>query len=90
MKPKDIIKKPLLTEKATAASMAGKYTFLVNQTASKPAIAAAINQIFKVQVKDVWTASVKGKGKKAVVRLAEGQKIDLFDVPEENQKGGQK
>lgn len=88
MKPKDIIKKPLLTEKATDASVTGKYTFLVDKAASKRAIAEAIGQIFNVQVKRVWTAAVRGKGKKAVVQLAEGEKIDLFEAPTENQKAG--
>lgn len=87
-----IIKKPILTEKSTIAmSDLNSYTFLVERTASKDAIKAAVEQIYKVKVAGVRTQMRKGKlrrlkygyqqetmTKKAIVRLAEGQAIELI------------
>jgi large subunit ribosomal protein L23 len=81
---------PLVTEKATALSERNQVVFKVALDASKPEIKAAVEGLFSVQVLAVNTMVVKGKEKrfrgrkgrrsdwkKAMVRLAEGQSIDL-------------
>jgi large subunit ribosomal protein L23 len=90
----DILKRPLITEKAIAdKEKFGRYTFEVSSGASKPAIRKAVQDFFKVKVTDVRTLVVRGKvrrigrysgkranWKKAIVTLAEGQKIDMFEA----------
>ncbi|VAX41285.1 LSU ribosomal protein L23p (L23Ae) [hydrothermal vent metagenome] len=87
-----IIKKPMLTEKSTEAmNEQGRFTFLVDRRASKDQIKDAVESIYGVKVVGVNTQVRKGKErrlkygwvtetktKKAIVRLAEGQTIDLF------------
>lgn len=81
---------PVITEKATMMSEQGQYVFRVTQDATKPEIKAAVEGLFGVEVRAVNTLVVKGKAKrfrgrpgqrsdwkKAMVRLAEGQTIDL-------------
>ena len=59
----DIIKKPLLSEKSYATISDKKYTFIVDLNANKVQIKQAIEEIFKVKVKQVNTLIVKGKKK---------------------------
>jgi len=86
----DVILSPVITEKATAASEANQVVFKVHRDATKPQIKAAIEELFKVKVLSVNTLTRKGKikqfrgmrgrqqdVKKAIVRLAEGDKIDV-------------
>lgn len=87
-----VIKKPILTEKSTfAMNERGQFAFLVDVRASKDEIKAAIQDIYGVKVVGVNTQTRKGKHrrlkhgltvepttKKATVRLAEGQTIELF------------
>ncbi len=87
-----IIKKPMLTEKSTEAmNEQERYTFLVDRRATKDEIKDAIQTIYGVKVIGVNTQIRKGKAKrlkygwvtetktkKATVRLASGQTIDLF------------
>ena len=86
----DLIKKPIITEKATMASENGAVVFQVAMDASKPQIKEAVEALFDVKVKGVNTLVQKGKTKrwkgkpykrsdvkKAVVTLAEGQSIDV-------------
>jgi len=87
-----VIKKPMLTEKSTfAMNEEGRYSFLVDRGASKDEIKRAIESLYGVKVIGVTTQVRKGKErrlrygwvsekvtKKATVRLAEGQTIDLF------------
>jgi large subunit ribosomal protein L23 len=86
----DVILSPVITEKATAASEANQVVFKVRRDATKPEIKAAIEELFKVKVVSVNTIVRKGKAKtfrgikgrqqdvkKAIVRLAEGDKIDV-------------
>lgn len=86
----DIIKSLLRTEKATAYEPQGKYLFLVRNSANKIQIKQAVEEIYKVKVKDVNTYIVRGKMKrvrhqlgkvpdykKAVVTLKQGQKIEV-------------
>jgi len=86
----DIIVAPIITEKATFASEQNKVVFKVVKTATKPQIKKAVEKLFDVKVLDVNTLLRKGKRKtfkgtrgfqsdfkKAVVTLAEGDKIDV-------------
>ena len=59
----DIIKKPLLSEKSYATISDKKYTFIVDLNANKIQIKQAVEEIFKVKVKQVNTLIVKGKKK---------------------------
>ncbi|HEX7532945.1 MAG TPA: 50S ribosomal protein L23 [Methyloceanibacter sp.] len=86
----DVIIAPVITEKASAVSEANQVVFKVRRDATKPQIKAAIEQLFGVTVVAVNTLVRKGKTKhfrgikgkqqdvkKAIVRLAEGDKIDV-------------
>ena len=75
---KDVIKKPIITEKTTEATSLGKYTFEVDRRAEKKQIARAVDSFFGVHVQKVWTMMRPDKKKRAVVQLAEGEKIELF------------
>lgn len=85
-----IIRAPHITEKATLISEHNQVTFKVAVDATKPAIAAAIEHLFKVKVAKVTTVRMAGKvkrfrgvmgrraeWKKAVITLAEGESIDV-------------
>ena len=85
-----IIKAPMITEKASLGSEHGQVTFRVAMDATKPEIKRAVEGLFKVEVKKVNTIITKGKEKrfkghlgqrssikKAIVTLAEGQTIDM-------------
>jgi large subunit ribosomal protein L23 len=85
-----VILSPVVTEKATAASAHNQVVFRVLLDASKPEIKAAVEGLFGVKVAAVNTLVTKGKSKrfrgrpgmradvkKAMVRLAPGQSIDL-------------
>jgi large subunit ribosomal protein L23 len=87
----DVIRKPLITEKATRALELNQYTFEVDHRAAKPDIKAAVEAMFDVKVVGVSTmnpprrsrrvgrfAGKRAQVKKAVVRLAEGSAIQLF------------
>tara|TARA_B100001250_G_C19157564_1_gene510866 strand:- start:3 stop:320 length:318 start_codon:yes stop_codon:yes gene_type:complete len=84
-----IIQKPLMTEKSTTLNQFNQYSFLVSQSANVYEIKNAIEKIFKVKVKKVNTAIIRGKvksfkgdigyrknTKKAIVTLVEGNTID--------------
>ncbi|MEN9408973.1 MAG: hypothetical protein RL216_947 [Pseudomonadota bacterium] len=86
----DLIKKPIITEKATMASENGAVVFQVAMDATKPAIKEAVEAVFGVKVKAVNTVVTKGKvkkfrgrpgersdRKKAYVTLEEGNTIDV-------------
>jgi large subunit ribosomal protein L23 len=86
----DVIVAPVITEKATAVSEFNQVVFKVRRDATKPQIKAAIEELFKVKVLSVNTLTRKGKTKnfrgikgkqqdvkKAIVRLAEGDRIDV-------------
>lgn len=89
---KSIIK-PIITEKSYEQAAYGRYVFKVALKATKGSIRNDIEDIYGVEVADVKTAIMPGKSsrvgrtrlfskpirwKKAVVRLKEGQSIDLF------------
>ncbi|MCR6631271.1 MAG: 50S ribosomal protein L23 [Magnetospirillum sp.] len=86
----DIIRAPVITEKATMGSEHNQVTFKVPLDASKPEIKAAVEGVFGVKVNAVNTIVSKGKVKrfrgrvgqrsdvkKAIVTLAEGNTIDV-------------
>ncbi len=86
----DVIRKPVITEKATIASEANAVVFEVAIDANKPMIKEAVESLFGVKVKAVNTTITKGKVKrfrgqlgtrkdikKAYVTLEEGNMIDV-------------
>ena len=86
----DVIIAPVITEKATKLTETNQIVFRVSLDATKPKIAAAVAELFKVKVKAVNTIVVGGKTKlfrglkgvrsdykKAVVTLVEGSTIDV-------------
>jgi large subunit ribosomal protein L23 len=86
----DIIRKPVVTEKALICGSINKYCFFVAAAADKNSVKRAIEGIFSVNVTKVNILNVKGKTKKfkgrfgkradlkkAVVTLASGQSIDV-------------
>ena len=90
LKHYDIIRMPVVTEKATIQAENNKVVFDVAKTATKPEIKAAVEQLFSVKVKSVNTLVRKGKTKrfrgiigtqsdvkKAIVTLEEGHSIDI-------------
>ncbi len=64
MVAEDVIVKPVITEKSTAAQAEGRYTFEVNKKATKIDIKRAVEKLFEVKVKEVKTINVKGKPKR--------------------------
>lgn len=70
--------KPVFTEKSTANSKKGKYTFWVEQGMTKSKIKSEVGRVFGVDVVRVRTLKVSGR-KKAVVELKDGQKLDIFE-----------
>jgi large subunit ribosomal protein L23 len=91
--PRDVILAPVVSEKSYALAEGSAYTFKVATDASKPEIHDAVEAIFNVKVIKVNTLNRPGKRKRnrktgtfgkrpdtkrAIVTLAEGQTIDLF------------
>ena len=91
--PRDVVLAPIVSEKSYALLDKGVYTFEVHPDASKPEIHDAVEAIFNVKVVKVNTLNRKGKRKRnrrtftfgkradtkrAIVTLAEGQSIELF------------
>jgi large subunit ribosomal protein L23 len=90
---RDVIIRPVVSEKSYAAIEHNTYTFLVDPRANKTEIKEAIQQIWNVQVTSVRTLNRKGKvkrrrftlgkradQKRAIVTLAEGDKIEIFET----------
>lgn len=90
-----VIIRPILTEKSTALARKGQYTFEVLRAANKIQVKRAVQEVFSVQVRDVNIMNVRGKPrrrtwratagktrgwKKAIVSLAPGQRIPLFEA----------
>jgi large subunit ribosomal protein L23 len=93
--PRDIIIAPVVSEKSYALTERQAYTFKVHPSASKPEIHDAVEAIFGVKVLKVNTLNRKGKRKRnrrdftfgsrpdtkrAIVTLAQGESIDLFQA----------
>jgi large subunit ribosomal protein L23 len=92
MNARNVIIRPIVSEKSYALLAANKYTFRVHPDAHKTQIRQAVEEIFGVRVTDVRTMSVKSKPKrrgytsgrtrtwkKAVVQLHEDEAIELFE-----------
>jgi large subunit ribosomal protein L23 len=88
----DIIIRPIITEKSSRLMEMNKYTFEVHPSANKIQVRSAIEEIFKVKVLGVNVLFMHGKPKrqgvfqgktrswkKAVVSLAEGERIEFFE-----------
>ncbi|HZJ07549.1 MAG TPA: 50S ribosomal protein L23 [Nocardioidaceae bacterium] len=88
---RDVLIAPVVSEKSYGLLDINKYTFLVNPDANKTEIKIAVEKVFNVKVTSVNTLNRQGKTrrtrtgtgkrantKRAVVSLAEGQRIDIF------------
>lgn len=91
--PRDVIFRPVVSEKSYAGLEGNVYTFLVDPRANKTEIKVAIQQIWNVRVVSVNTLNRKGKvkrrrstqgkrpdQKRAIVTLAEGDAIEIFET----------
>ncbi len=91
--PRDVIIRPIVSEKSYAGIEANRYTFLVHPDANKTEIKEAIQKIWNVRVLGVNTMNRKGKvkrqryvtgrrsdQKRAVVTLAAGDSIEIFET----------
>lgn len=89
--PRDVILKPVVSEKSYGLLDQNKYTFVVRPDANKIQIRQAVEQIFDVKVTSVNTLNRQGKrkrtrfgygkradSKRAIVTLREGDRIDIF------------
>jgi len=90
--PHDVIFYPIISEKSYGAIDMGQYTFMVDPRCNKSEIKDAVESVFDVKVTSVNTLRTKGKprrrgatvgrtasGKKAIVTLAEGDRIEFFE-----------
>ena len=91
--PRDVINRPVVSEKSYAGQESNMYTFLVDPRANKTEIKEAIQQIWNVRVVSVNTLKRLGKvkrrrftqgkradQKRAIVKLAEGDAIEIFET----------
>ncbi len=92
--PRDILLAPVVSEKSYGLLDENKYTFLVSTKANKTEIKIAVQQVFDVTVTNVNTINRQGKRrrtragwgkrpdtKRAIVTVADGQRIDIFGGP---------
>ena len=92
--PRDVLLRPVVSEKSYGLLDEGKYTFVVAPGANKTQIKIAVKQIFNVEVIDVNTLNRAGKRKRtrsgfgrrkdtkrAVVSVAPGDRIEIFGGP---------
>ncbi len=92
--PRDILLRPVVSEKSYGLLDEGKYTFVVAPDANKTQIKQAVEEVFRVKVTGVNTLNRQGKRrrtrfgwgkrvdtKRAIVTLAEGDQIDIFGGP---------
>ena len=93
--PREVVIRPVVSEKSYTLLDGGVYTFVVHPSASKPEIRDAIESIFDVRVTKVNTLNRKGKRmrnrrtnsfgkrpdtKRALVTLAPGDSIEIFEA----------
>jgi len=89
--PRDILLRPVISEKSYGLIDENKYTFIVHPDANKTQVKIAVAQVFGVTVRRVNIANRPGKRKRtrtgygkrantkrAIVTLAEGDRIDIF------------
>ena len=92
MDARNVLRSPVISEKSYALIAENKYTFCVHAQAHKTQIRHAVEEIFDVRVTDVRTMKMKSKPKrrgwttgrtrqwkKAIVELAPGDRIELFE-----------
>jgi large subunit ribosomal protein L23 len=94
---KDVLKRPIITEKSIQETALGKYTFEVDRRATKLEITRAVREFLRVQPVSVRIVNIKGRTKwtrgyrkkiktrdwkKAIITLKRGEKIDLFETGE--------
>ena len=92
--PRDILLAPVVSEKSYSLLDENKYTFIVDPRANKTEIKIAVEQVFGVKVTSVNTINRVGKrrrtrygwgkradSKRAIVSVADGQRIDIFSGP---------
>ena len=92
--PRDVLLKPVVSEKSYALMDENKYTFIVEPRANKTQIKQAVEAVFSVKVTGVNTINRQGKRKRtrtgfgkrkdtkrAIVTLAEGDRIEIFGGP---------
>ncbi|QOV36260.1 50S ribosomal protein L23 [Streptomyces ferrugineus] len=92
--PRDVLLKPVVSEKSYALLDENKYTFIVAPGSNKTQIKQAVETVFEVKVTGVNTINRQGKRKRtrtgfgqragtkrAIVTLAEGDRIDIFGGP---------
>ena len=95
MNPRNVIVRPVISEKSYELLSANKYTFRVHPRAHKTQVRQAVEEVFGVRVRDVRTMSVKSKPKrrgwtsgrtrewkKAIVQLHPEDTIELFEGEE--------
>ena len=92
--PRDILVRPVISEKSYRLADDNKYTFIVAPHANKTQIRQAVEEVFRVRVTGVNTLNRQGKRrrtrqgwgkradtKRAIVTLVEGDRIDIFGGP---------
>ena len=92
--PRDVLLRPVVSEKSYGLLDENKYTFLVRPDSNKTQIKQAVEAVFGVKVISVNTINRQGKrkrtrtgfgkradSKRAIVTLAEGDRIDIFGGP---------
>ena len=92
--PRDVLLRPVVSEKSYGLLDEGKYTFVVAPDANKTQIKQAVEEVFRVKVTGVNTLNRQGKRrrtrfgwgkrvdtKRAIVTLVEGDRIDIFGGP---------
>ena len=92
--PRDILLRPVISEKSYRLADEGKYTFVVAPDANRTQIRQAVEEVFGVRVTGVNTLNRPGKRrrtrygwgkrpdtKRAIVTLAAGERIDVFGGP---------
>ena len=90
--PREVIIRPVVTERSTELNEIDQYTFIVAKDANKIQIRKAVEGLFGVSVKSVRTMNYRGKErrvgrtigkrpayKKAIVTVAEGERIDVYE-----------
>ncbi len=91
---RDVLIAPVVSEKSYSLLDQNKYTFIVAQDANKTEIKIAVEKVFNVKVVSVNTLNREGKSlrtrfgigkrkdtKRAIVKVAAGQRIDIFGGP---------
>ena len=95
MNPRQVLIRPVVSEKSYALLAANKYTFRIHPDANKTQVRQAVEEIFGVRVEDVRTVNVRSKPKrrgfssgrtrewkKAIVQLHPEDRIELFEGQE--------